>query len=481
MNKQEAEKLYLHWQSNLGDFVEDILTEHLTCETPSFHKEIFELLSTTNRLVLAAPRGFGKSVVCSVFYPLWCALFERKRDICIISASEGLAIEWLRKIRNELEVNPKINSFWGDLKSSKWTENHIILKNGVNIRARGAEAQIRGFRPDLIVLDDIETDDSVASEDRRNKLRDWIFKSCFNTLPPSGQLVWIGTIISFNALLEEQLGLQNGWAKRRYAAYKDCVEEPGNEIWAELWSHDRLQKRKKEIGSSAFCSEYLNNPVSNDKAPIKQYQVRNWIEFPKQYNAVIAVDPAYSEEERSDYKTAVLIGVDSNSNRYLLTYIRTHSPSGEFIDAVLNLYLHNKNNVTAIGIPNGGTEKEFFNSFCRKAEERRLYPPIMEVQNAFTQTGTNRTYRRKIDRIVAALQPLFESGKYYIHESHGEARDELLTLGFSKHDDIVDAMCYAEQLIQPPSTEYNYPERGRYGEPLESEIIEFTNNYGLEY
>ena len=30
-----------------------------------------------------------------------------------------------------------------------------------------------------------------------------------------------------------------------------------------------------------------------------------------------------------------------------------------------------------------------------------------------------------------------------------EARDELMSIGVSKHDDIVDTMAYAEQLIQP--------------------------------
>jgi hypothetical protein len=44
---------------------------------------------------------------------------------------------------------------------------------------------------------------------------------------------------------------------------------------------------------------------------------------------------------------------------------------------------------------------------------------------------------------------LFEQGKYYIHPDHLEARDELLTIGSSRWDDVVDAMASAEQLLVP--------------------------------
>jgi hypothetical protein len=80
--------------------------------------------------------------------------------------------------------------------------------------------------------------------------------------------------------------------------------------------------------------------------------------------------------------------------------------------------------------------------------------------------------------VVAALQPLFESGKYYINESHGEARDELLSIGASRWDDLVDAMAYAEQIIIPPMFQNQPKERGRYGEKIEDEIITYRDTYG---
>jgi hypothetical protein len=57
--------------------------------------------------------------------------------------------------------------------------------------------------------------------------------------------------------------------------------------------------------------------------------------------------------------------------------------------------------------------------------------------------------RGKKARITAALQPLFEQGKYFIHPDHLEAREELLTIGSSRWDDVVDSLAYAEQILTP--------------------------------
>jgi len=476
--KKNIAELYELWGKNLELFVSDTLGHYLTAKMPEFHKDLYKLIPTRKRLLIAAPRGFAKSHICSVFYPLWNALFGRKKSILIISKSETFAKDLLRRIRLEIEGNQLIRYVFGDLKSDKWTEGHIVLNNKfkTEIRAKGAGGQIRGSRPDLVVLDDIETDESVASEEQRSKLRTWVFKACLNTLMPEGQFLWIGTIISPLALLQEMFETENGWYKKKYRAYIDADQRKGKELWAALWTHERLQQRKKEIGSFAFASEYLNDPILDEAAPIKQQQIRIWDKLPSQYNCVISVDPAYSDDEKADYKVASLVGIDVDHNRYLISYIRTHRPQGEFIDAILNLYLQNKSRITGIGIPSAGTEKEFFNSVVHKAQSRKLYPPFMELKNAF-KTGTEKVVRHKKDRIVAALQPLFEAGKYYIHKDHSEAKDELLSIGASRWDDIVDTLAYAEQILTPTYVEPETPQRGRYGEYIENKPKVFDYGY----
>lgn len=450
LTEQQKETL----RTDLSKFAELFFAEMLTDKIPDFHREIYHLISGEMRLVLAAPRGYAKSTIICVIYPIWLALFGKRRDICVISASETLAVELLRKIKRELESNLLLQTAFGDVRSSKWTENHIILKNGVEIRAKGAGGQIRGFRPDTLLLDDIETDESVESEEQRKKLKEWLFKACLNTLLPEGQLIIIGTVIHPLSVLADLLEIDNGWTKRKYQAYKDGVEKEGHELWSAR-DHKWLQKRKAEIGSWAFASEFMNNPISDESSPIKPADIRYWKEVPTQYSGVISVDPAYSDDVHADYKTASLILIDHQSNRYLSHYIRTHEPIGVFQDAILTMWHSNRSFITAIGIPNSGVEKGFFDSFLKKCEERRLYPPIVELKNVYNNVQTKVSTRNKRSRIVAALQPLFQQGKYYIHANHIEARDELLTIGSSRWDDIVDTMAYAEQILTPVFSEIN--------------------------
>ena len=450
--QEEAAFLYETFRDNIDVFSETVCTTVVTGEVPDFHREIFKMLYTEDRIVIAAPRGFAKSTIVSKLYPLHLALFKKRKDICIISSSENLATEHLRYIKQEIESNPAILGMFGDLRSDKWSESHIIIKHPdgfiTNVRAKGASGQIRGFRPDCVILDDIETDDSVLSEDQRKKLKNWLMTACINTLLPGGQLLLIGTVIHPLSVLSDLLAVPNGWKKKIYKAYIDGIEEEGNELWGKCRTHEWLQKRKKEIGSSAFASEYLNDPKADEYAPIKDPMIRYWEELPQQLSLSIAVDPAYSDDEKSDFKVAVLVGIDQNNNRYLVDYIRTHNPSGEFMDAVLSLYQQHKGSVTGLGVPNSGLEKEFYKSFLNKASDRKIYPPMVELKNTFTG-ASGISIRNKKKRITAALQPLFENGKYYIHANHMEAREELLTIGSSRWDDVVDAMCYAEQLLTP--------------------------------
>jgi phage terminase large subunit-like protein len=216
-----------------------------------------------------------------------------------------------------------------------------------------------------------------------------------------------------------------------------------------MFPHTRLQEFKTTWGTNYFSSEYLCNPIVGENCPIKEEQIRTWTELPKQYSCVIAVDPAYSEDASADYKVASVVAIDQAGNRYLLDYIRTHDSIGEFQDQIINLYRQNRTFLTSVGIPNSGVEKAFFDSFANKCMEQKVAMPIIELKNAFTRSGSGTTIRNKTMRVIAALQPLFQQGRYYIAPHHMEAREELLTIGSSKNDDIVDTLAYAEQILQP--------------------------------
>jgi phage terminase large subunit-like protein len=465
--------------SDVEFFARNICKNLLSFEMPEFHQEMYAFVPYKKRCLLAAPRGFAKSTIASVIYPLWLAVSQTSyKNIMIISASETLAVELLRKIKREIESNENIIKFFGDLRTDKWSETHIIVKGGINIVARGAGAQIRGFRPDCLILDDIETDEGVESEEQRRKLKDWLFKSCLNTLLPHGQFLIVGTILSPLSLLSDLLVSDNKWFKKKYMAYADGVMEEGHELWKSLWPHSALQQRRSEIGSFAFSSEYMNSPLEDGATAIKEHQIKIWEELPENLSLWIALDPAYSEDKNSDFKTAVLVGVDSKLNRYLVQVIRTHDTMGEYMKAVLDMWRRNSDRVMGLGAPCTGTEREFYRSFSEFCNRQGFYPPLQEMKNVF-RDANNVGIRNKTRRITAALQPLFEAGKYYIGADHDHAKMELLSIGSSKHDDVVDAMTYVESMVMDVTSEDIQPEEEKkhYWE-TEEEFSGRPANYG---
>ena len=457
ISRTDKEKLLEHYYLNIQDFAQDILPHWLTAKTPEFHKDIYELIRTEQLLAISAPRGFAKSTVCSKIYPIWAALFRQYGDISIISASEDYVCrELLIPIKNEFENNKRLIKLFGEQKTDQWAASYFKLKNGIAFEGVGVNGQLRGGRRGVVILDDCESNDSVLSEDQRAKLRDKVNKEIIPKLLPESICVIVGTIIHPLCYLKEILNNKdNGWTKREYRAYKDAKStdtkkmHKGNELWAEMWSHDKLQKRKAAIGSTAFSSEYLNDPVSDAASPIQEDKIRYWDNIPSEYSVYIALDPAYTENEKSDYKVAVVVAVDTNGNRYLLEYIRTHAPLGEYMEGCLNLYVKHKHKCIKFGVP-GGREIDFYNSIQERARKRQVFAPFCEIKYIVRDAQTGSSIRNKHERIIRTLQPHFENGTYYVHRTHQEAIDELLTFrNGSLHDDIVDSLSAVEQLIEP--------------------------------
>lgn len=486
LTRQDKEQLLAHYYLNIQDFAQDMFPHWLTTKSPPFHKDIYALLRTEPLLAISAPRGYSKSTVCSKIYPIWAALFKQYGDISIVSASEDFVVrEIMTNIRAEFENNKKIQSLFGPQKTDQWSASYFKLKNGIAFEGVGVNGQLRGGRRGVIILDDVESNESVLSEEQRSKLRDKVNKEIIPKLLPESICCIVGTIIHPLCYLKEVLNNKdNGWTKREYRAYHDAKAtdtrkmRQGNELWPEMWSHEKLQKRKAAIGSTAFASEYLNDPISDNSSPIKEEYIRFWEELPQEYSVYIVLDPAYTENEKSDFKVAVVVAVDTKGNRYLVEYLRTHAPMGEYMDGCLNLYVKYKHRCIKFGVPKG-REVDFFNGIEEHARKRSLFPPFQEVKYIIRDAQTGSGIRNKHERIVRTLQSHFENGTYYIKREHKEAFDELLTFNNgSQHDDIVDGMSAAEQLIEPHYSFQDIENQAEIAQQWEVETVEEQGNTG---
>lgn len=188
------------------------LPHYFIRKSPHFHEELDEIWSRGvmkgrnplkeakvisrlkgSRQVVAAPRGHAKSTNFTFKDSLHAILYAYKHYILILSDSSEQAEGFLDDIKTELEDNANIIMDFGSLKGDKaWRTGVILTKTDIKAEAIGSGKKVRGrrhrnWRPDLIVLDDIENVLLIASkQSSKLHLCHILVYEPFPDLPPKG-------------------------------------------------------------------------------------------------------------------------------------------------------------------------------------------------------------------------------------------------------------------------------------------------------
>lgn len=208
-----------------------------------FHRWLAEQLPqfTTirpSRWSIIAPRSGAKSTWVSWAYPLFCGLHRYEQYIQLISDTHGQACQHLDGIKHELETNQALQDAYPTAtgRGDVWREDRIRLPNGVVIEALGTGNKVRGRReraerPSLIILDDPENDEQVASAVQRAKTWTWFTRAVMNAGSPRTNVLVLGTTLHRDCLVM-RLANTGGWKSR---LFKSIVTWPERmDLWAEF-------------------------------------------------------------------------------------------------------------------------------------------------------------------------------------------------------------------------------------------------------
>jgi phage terminase large subunit-like protein len=420
----------------------------------------------------AWPREHAKSTVCSLFLPLWAALTGRRRFILVVSATYEQALDLLRWCKLELEQNEALRRDFGDQRGERWTDGDFTLRNGVRFVARGAGQQLRGVRsrearPDLVVVDDLESDDAVYTDAQRAKLRNWFTRTLMPVVGRRGLLVIVGTILHRDSLLSRAVGAHHfpTFLKRRFSCWADG--DKTTPIWPAWWPAERLLAKRADIGSVAFAQEYENEPVSEETALFRL----DWLEaarergrglvwvdgvagVPDGWQVVQAWDLAFVDDKRkadaadSDYTVGTTWAVNPETwERRLLRAYRARGLTPAQVPAAIQ--------AEAARFPCGGPGGVRWIVVENNAAGR-LHELGLRYSTDLPIIG-HTTGREKHDVFagVPSLSALFEGGKYILPCGDDESRaftdtliNELHGLGREAHDDTVMSLWLAEFAVR---------------------------------
>lgn len=451
---------------NIGEFL-NLFPDHITDTTPQFHYEILEDMPNGGRQANVAPRGFAKSTITNVIGASWFSLYSKYHFILLISDTYTQAKLQLGALKSELETNEYIGAIFGNVKSKTWGEDRIII-NGLNgqtmIMALGSGMKIRGlkykqYRPELVIIDDLENQDIVSSKDRRVKLEKWFEYDLLSGLSAdNGNIIYLGTILHDNALLQKIAQKQGKFASWKVKFYQ-AIKPDGTSLWPERFSIEKLTAMRDDptdpnyLGSLVFAQEMQNIPQSDTDRIFKDdwlsqtfdlHQMQHLWELsnPNEdfyhtfFSRIVAgVDLAISEKESADYFTITTVGIARETGHiYILDWVRVRiSDPMKQVDAILDKYKEFKHDL--IKVEAVAYQQALYNLLRSEGAKRNIYPPIKAVKPDKDKVRRARVHSSN-----------FSGGIVHIrtdHQLYLAFRSELLQFPMGEHDDMLDSYMYA--------------------------------------
>ncbi|MFA5689879.1 MAG: hypothetical protein WC959_12195 [Kiritimatiellales bacterium] len=363
--------------------------------------------------VRAWSRELAKSVR-SMFEVIYLALTGDIKNMLLISNSGDNAERLLTPFRLEFESNQRIRHDYGNQqKPGSWESGEFTLTSGVSFRSLGAGQSPRGtrneaYRPDFILVDDIDTDEETRNPDRIQKKWEWIEQALIPTVSISGnyRIIFNGNIIAKDCCITRAIERAN---------HTDIVNirgKNGKSSWPEKNSEQDIDEILSKISTASGQKEYFNNPVSAGDI----FTEMHWGPVPPlaKFRFLIAYGdpaPSNSRSKQASYKSLFLIGI-FEGKFYVITGYLDKVVNDEFVNWYY--YLQNYVNYRTVVynyIENNKLQDPFYEQvfiplFSKKAEKHG----VIGIQ------GDDRKKPDKFSRIEGNLEPINRQGLLILNE-----------------------------------------------------------------
>lgn len=408
-------------------------------------------------LAVAAPRGHAKTTVLALAEPLFSAATRREPFTLIVSDTATQAEQRTSDLYAELLENDDLVRAYPhlalperkdyEIKRVKRSTRDFITLGGIRFTSAGAGQSLRGIkdrhqRPSRIIVDDLENDENVRTPEQREKLWDWFTKSLLNLPGAEGaRITIIGTILHERSLLARLLSDEQNsvWTQRKYRAVTN-----GEALWPGHWTLEKLEAARVRIGSRAFSTEFLNDPIDDSVTLWKALWLdRNRVTtHPPLVRVAVAIDP--SATAGGDEAGIIAGGIDARGHGYTLEDNTTRGSPATWARVALDTYHRREADYIVAEKNNGGEMIEATLRSVLKPGE--AMPPVKLV-------WASRGKQTRADPIAA----LDESGKLHLVGTHTALEDELTTwVPGMTSPNRMDAYVWLWTELLSPTPEYHF-------------------------
>jgi len=453
------------------------------------------------------PRGTGKSAFGTFATTIWCHCYEFKKYTLICSDIGSTAEKFIKDIKNTFLENQYIEKAFGKLLNDRdkryiCNSTQLEFTNVSFLEAISSSSPMRGrkydnCRPDLIILDDYQSEDDVRTEDARAKkwkrFSDDVKYASQKALYRAGKIIKKGTTFIAVGTLQHKECFYSRLMKLPTWKFKnkkgvlidDFINEEGHNIngldnyfdtglWKQFkdilfnfkiethledakefyWSHQEEMKFPMLWSEFWDCLDmamsYYENPnsfkqeVQGDVDSIGEKwfktvatELRAIIETHKFKKTMLCVDPGATAKTTSDY-SAFLVGSEADNNlKYArkaeLAKINARTDFDEYIKHMIEL-LKEFLDITHVYI-----EKNTFNGADANMLEKSIKnDPVLKHKKI---TIINEAQKKNKDDKISTIIPFMNKGQIIFCEEDSEFTDQIQEFRgqkFSLHDDAAD-------------------------------------------
>ncbi|MER5750631.1 hypothetical protein [Streptomyces sp. NPDC002088] len=285
-----------------------------------------------------APRNTGKSTWWFLLLPMWAAAHGHVQFAAAFAASATQAETHLATFKREIDNNTLLRRDFADLcapakrpsgASVADTQNMYVAKSGFVFAARGIDSSSLGMkveekRPDLLLCDDIEPDESSYSAELARKRRTTLVDAIF-PLNVYARVVICGTVTMPGSIIHQLVRAAKGvhaedWVREegiRPHHSLPIVQRPdGTErsMWPAKWPIGYLLEIRH---TRSYAKNMANDPLAADGALWTPDDFR----YPDEGGAdsvthmMLSIDPAVTAKKSSDFTGLAVVSWSAQRQR----------------------------------------------------------------------------------------------------------------------------------------------------------------------
>ncbi|XAI96498.1 terminase large subunit [Microcystis phage Mel-JY34] len=292
-------------------------------EVPRMHKEMWAALEKpSQRYVGIEVFRDGAKTSLTRLYTSKRVAFGISHTIMMVSKAEAHAVRSVRWLKRQVQYN----TLWAETfqlrAGSKWSEGEIEIIHGVDeypiyVVAVGMTGQIRGinlddFRPDLIVGDDVDDEESAGTPEQRKKSSSLFFGALSQSLAAPTEASDPRLVLLATPQHKEDIIETCKRDPRWNVVTFSCFDENGESAWPAKFPTAFLIEEKESYIARNQLAVWMREKecklISDETASFRTEWLQWTQELPAGTRWMVAMDPASSDDPNAAEFGIVLVG-----------------------------------------------------------------------------------------------------------------------------------------------------------------------------